>query len=259
MKNRTGTIFPIVRVLDGIRRRDLRAIARAISLLEDRAPGAERLSAALQPRIGQAHRIGITGPPGVGKSTLIAQAAPLLKRTGRSLAIIAVDPTSPKTGGAFLGDRVRMHSLVHDPRIFIRSIATRGATNGLAPSTRQVADCFDAARFDPILIETVGAGQHDWAITRLARTTILVMTPGLGDTMQWLKAGLMELAHVIVVNKADHPGAATLVAALRRLYRHADSRQWAVPVIPTIAERGTGVDDLAAAIRRHRTWSSTRA
>lgn len=233
-------------------------LARAISLVESRAPEAPTILKALAGRTGSAHRIGITGPPGVGKSTLIAQLAPRLKRTSRSLAIIAVDPTSPLTGGAFLGDRVRMQSLVNDPRIFIRSLATRGAMNGLSRATKHVADLFDVARFDPIVIETVGAGQADWAITRLVSTTILVLTPGLGDTMQWLKAGLMELAHILVVNKADHAGASTLVAELRRLYRQTNPRRWAVPVIPTVAERGEGVQELATAVRHHRAWLKAR-
>ena len=241
----------------GIRAGQPQAIARAISLVESRSPQTSVILKSLAGRTGCAHRIGITGPPGVGKSTLIAQLAPSLKRPGRSLAIIAIDPTSPLTGGAFLGDRVRMPSLVNDSRIFIRSMATRGTTTGLAPSTRQTADLFDAARFDPILIETVGAGQADWAITRLVATTILVLTPGLGDTMQWIKAGLMELAHIIVVNKADHPGAAALTSELRRLYRQPDARRWSVPIIPTVAERGEGVDNLAAAVARHRAWLAT--
>ena len=244
-------------LLSGIRAGQARAIARAISLVESRSPAAPAILKSLTERIGQAHRIGITGPPGVGKSTLIAQLAPSLKRPGRSLAIIAVDPTSPLTGGAFLGDRVRMPSLVNDPRIFIRSMATRGTTTGLAPATRQAADLFDAARFDPILIETVGAGQADWAITRLVATTILVLTPGLGDTMQWLKAGLMELAHIIVVNKADHPGAAALTSELRRLYRQSDVRRWPVPIVATVAERGEGIAELAQHVTRHRAWLAT--
>lgn len=245
-------------ICSGIRAGRTRAIARAISLVESRAPSSATILRSLRKRIVQSYRIGITGPPGVGKSTLIAQLAPQLKHPGRSLAIIAVDPTSPLTGGAFLGDRVRMQSLVNDPRIFIRSMATRGAMNGLSRATKQAADLFDAARFDPIVIETVGAGQADWAITRMVSTTILVLTPGLGDTMQWLKAGLMELAHILVVNKADHVGAATLVTELRRLYRQSDPRRWSVPVIPTVAERGEGVDELAAAVRRHRAWLKAR-
>lgn len=245
-------------ICSGIRAGQTRAIARAISLIESHSPGTSTILTALHARIGTAHRIGITGAPGVGKSTLIAHLAPQLQRPGRSLAILAVDPTSPVTGGAFLGDRVRMHALVDDPRIFIRSMATRGAMNGLAPATKHAADLFDAARFDPIVIETVGAGQADWAITRLVSTTILVLTPGLGDTMQWLKAGLMELAHILVVNKADHAGAAALVTELRHLYRQTDPRRWTVPVIPTIAERGEGVADLAAAVRRHRAWLAKR-
>ncbi len=238
----------------GIRAGQTRAIARAISLIESRSPGASTILTALHARIGTAHRIGITGAPGVGKSTLIARLAPQLQRPGRSLAILAVDPTSPVTGGAFLGDRVRMHALVNDPRIFIRSMATRGATTGLAPSTARAVDLLDAARFDPILIETVGAGQVEGAITRVARTVVLILAPGLGDLMQCLKAGLMELAHVIVVNKADHRGAAAMVHDLRRVHRCTAGRGWTVPIVTTIAERGTGVDELTRHIQRHRAW-----
>ena len=245
-------------IVHGLRAGQPRAVARAISLIESRSPHATTLRTALRSRLGTAHRIGITGPPGVGKSTLIAQLAPPLKRPGRWLAIVAIDPTSPVTGGAFLGDRVRMQSLVNDPRIFIRSMATRGSTTGLAPSTARVVDIFDAARFDPILIETVGAGQVDWAITRVARTIILVLAPGLGDMMQFLKAGLMELAHIVVVNKADHRGAGTMVADLRRVYRRAAGRGWTVPVVATVAERGEGTDELAQHIRRHRAWLASQ-
>ena len=247
----TRTLIP------GLRTRQPRVVARAISLIESRPATTSTLLRALPP-IGLAHRIGITGPPGAGKSTLIAQLAQHAKRPGRPLAIIAVDPTSPISGGAFLGDRVRMQALATDPRVFIRSMATRGSLTGLAPSTARVADLFDAARFDPILIETVGAGQADTRVARLAHTLMLVLTPGLGDMMQWLKAGVLELAHILVVNKADHPGASRLVTELRRVYRQPDPRRWAVPVIATVAERGEGVPALADAVRRHRAWIAAR-
>lgn len=240
-----------------IRAGDTRALARAISWIEDRAPLAPALLRRLAPRVGNAHRIGITGPPGVGKSTLITHLAPALKRRGQRLAIIAVDPTSPLTGGAFLGDRVRMQALALDPQIFIRSMATRGATNSLAPSTRRVADLCDAAGADPIVLETVGAGQADWAVTRLVHTTVVILTPGLGDTMQLLKAGLLELAHIIVVNKADHRGAPALVQELQRIFRQRDARRWPVQVLSTIAEQGQGLRELAQAIRRHRQWPAS--
>ena len=237
-----------------LRAHDARALARAISHVEDRSPLARPLLKRMAPRVGAAHRIGITGPPGVGKSTLIAHLAPHLKRPGHRLAILAIDPTSPLTGGAFLGDRVRMQSLVMDPRVFIRSLATRGTTHGLAPSTQSVADLCDAAGADPILIETVGAGQADWAVTRLVQTTVVVLTPGLGDTMQLLKAGLLELAHILVVNKADHRGAPALVQELQRVFRRRDAETWPVRILSTVAEQDRGLPALAQAIRAHRSW-----
>ena len=241
-------------LLRGIHAGHARTIASAISLIENRSSLALSLLKRLAPRIGHAHRIGFTGPPGVGKSTLIAQLAPHLKHRVHRLAIIAVDPTSPLTGGAFLGDRVRMQALTDDPSIFIRSMATRGAATGLAPTTKLVTNLFDASGADPILLETVGAGQADVAVTRIVHTTVLVLTPGLGDTMQFLKAGLLELAHVIVVNKADHRGAPALVQELRRVLRVRDTAAWPLPIIPTVAEQGRGVTDVAHAIRRHRQW-----
>ena len=247
-------LLSVARLTTRIRAHDARALAGAISLIENRSPLARPLLKRLAARVGHAHRIGFTGPPGVGKSTLIAQLAPHLKRRSQRLAIIAVDPTSPLTGGAFLGDRVRMQALITEPQIFIRSMATRGATTGLAPTTKLVMDLFDASGADPVLLETVGAGQADVGVTRIVHTTVLVLTPALGDTMQFLKAGLLELAHVLVVNKADHRGAPALVQELRRVLRVRDSSAWQLPIIATVAEQHRGVVDVAHAIRRHRQW-----
>jgi len=245
-------------LLRGIRAQDERTLAHAISLVEDRSPVARSLLQRLAPRVGQAHRIGITGPPGVGKSTLIASLAPHLLRRGKRLTIIAVDPTSPLTGGAFLGDRLRMQSLVTHPRIFIRSMATRGATTSLAPTTKRVADLCDTSGANPILLETVGAGQAEIGVARLVHTIVLVLMPGVGDTMQLLKAGILELAHVIVVNKADHRGAQGLVQELHRVCRVREQTAWPIPILATVAERGHGVSDVASAIHRHQQWLTQR-
>jgi LAO/AO transport system kinase len=183
------------------------ALARVVSIVENHRPGFDRLLARMQPRLGRARRIGITGPPGAGKSTLTTGLARLYRDAGLTVGIVAVDPTSPFTGGALLGDRVRMDSVALDPGVFIRSMATRGSLGGLAASTREVTDVLDAFGFDRVLIETVGVGQTELDIARTADTSVVVLVPESGDSIQTLKAGLMEIADIFVVNKADRPGA----------------------------------------------------
>jgi LAO/AO transport system kinase len=186
------------------------ALARAISLVENGRPGFEELLAALHPRLGHARRIGITGPPGAGKSTLVRHLVEAWRRHGLTVAVIAVDPTSPFSGGALLGDRIRMETVALDPGVYIRSMATRGSLGGLATSTREVLDVLDAGGFDRLLIETVGVGQSELAVTGMADSTVLVLVPESGDGIQTLKSGVMEIADLFVVNKADRPGAGQL-------------------------------------------------
>lgn len=203
----TPALDPRARLLADFDAGRMPALARAVSVVENHRPGFDRLLAALHPRIGRARRIGVTGPPGAGKSTLTVHLARAYREAGLSVGIVAVDPTSPFTGGALLGDRIRMEAVALDPRVFIRSMATRGSLGGLAAATREVADVLDAFGLDRVLIETVGVGQSELDIARTADTSIVVLVPESGDSIQTLKAGLMEIADVFVVNKADRPGA----------------------------------------------------
>jgi LAO/AO transport system kinase len=183
------------------------ALARAVSIVENHRPGFDWILAALHPRLGRARRIGVTGPPGAGKSTITTELVKSMRGRGLRVGVVAVDPTSPFTGGALLGDRIRMESVALDPGVFIRSMATRGSLGGLASATREVADVLDAFGFDRILIETVGVGQSELDVARAADTSVVVLVPESGDSIQTLKAGVMEIADIFVVNKADRPGA----------------------------------------------------
>lgn len=194
-------------LLAGLKARNVGVLARAITMVENGRPGSEELLAAIRPELGRAHRIGITGPPGAGKSTLTEQLTLAYRRQGRTVAVVAVDPTSPFSGGALLGDRIRMESASLDSNVFIRSMATRGASGGVATTTHEVCDVLDAYGFERILIETVGVGQAELAVTASADTAALVLVPESGDGVQALKAGIMEAADVFIVNKADRPGA----------------------------------------------------
>jgi LAO/AO transport system kinase len=232
---------------------DRRALARAISLAEQGGPVARALLAAAYPHTGQAHVIGITGPPGAGKSTLVNALALEWRRQGQSVGIVAVDPTSPFTGGAVLGDRIRMQPLGGDPGVFIRSMASRGRLGGLSRATADAVALIDAAGFDIALIETVGAGQGEVDIARAAQTTIVVEVPGMGDDVQSIKAGVLEIADLFVVNKADREGADKTIRQLRAMLHLGapPASGWEPPVLAAVATSGQGVAEIVAAAGRH--------
>ena len=239
---------------------DRHALARLLTAVENRTPLAEAALRRLYPRAGQAHLIGVTGPPGAGKSTLVAALIAELRRAGRPVAVVAVDPSSPITGGAVLGDRVRMQAYTADPDVFIRSMASRGHSGGLASATTVAAAVFDAVGFDVVLIETVGTGQSEVEVAAAADTTVVVEAPEMGDEIQAIKAGLLEVADIVVVNKGDRPGAHRTAGQLRAMLSDAAPRE-ARPgrpapkhpeVLVTTAASGAGVAELLAAIDRHR-------
>ncbi|HID86793.1 MAG TPA: methylmalonyl Co-A mutase-associated GTPase MeaB [Anaerolineae bacterium] len=235
-------------VLSGNRR----AIARLITLVENEDPAARQALAALYPHTGRAHIVGVTGAPGTGKSTLVNELAKAYRQRGKTVGIVAVDPTSPFSGGALLGDRVRMQELSGDPGVFIRSMATRGSLGGLAWATSDVVKVLDVAGYQTIFVETVGAGQSEVEIAEAAHTTIVVTTPGLGDEIQAIKAGILEIADIFAVNKADLEGADRAVAVLRMMLDlDPRPRNWRPPILKTVALRGEGVEPLIEAIEEH--------
>jgi len=224
-------------------------LARAISVIEDNTPDAAQLLKALFPFSGKARVIGLTGAPGAGKSTLVDQLAREYRKQGRTVGIIAVDPTSPYTGGAILGDRIRMQAHHADSGIFIRSMATRGNLGGLARATTDVATALDASGKDVVLIETVGVGQDEVDIVRLADVTIVILVPGMGDDVQTIKAGIMEIADIFVINKSDREGADRVEREIRSMQSLAvRSDHWTPPIVKTVATEGKGISDLAAAV-----------
>lgn len=262
-------------LLTAVRHGRVRAIARLITQIENSPAAAETAVVALYPDTGRAHIIGITGPPGSGKSTLVNELAKTWRRQGLRLAIVAVDPSSPFTGGALLGDRVRMRDLAGDSGVFIRSMASRGSLGGLARATWAVLKILDAAGFDMILVETVGAGQAEVDIARAAQTTLVIESPGMGDDVQAFKAGILEIADILVVNKADRPGSEGVARSLELMLhlgpaggtRHhgrlletaapasnGATGAWQIPVLSTIATEGKGVPEVAAQVQEHRAY-----
>lgn len=269
----------MIELVEPLRAGDRRALARLLTAVENQREGVQAALTALYPSTGHAWVIGLTGAPGTGKSSLVTELAKAYRAKGETVAILAVDPTSPFTGGAILGDRIRMRELSGDKGVFIRSMATRGSLGGLARATRDAIRVLDAAGFDRVLVETVGAGQSEVDIVRAAYTTIVIEAPGLGDDVQAIKAGILEIADVLVVNKADRPGVDSTVKALRTMLElgHPASREqmvahhgktmaveapdtssnhdfWLPPVIRTVATEGEGINELVAAIETHRQY-----
>lgn len=270
-------------LLDGLMAGQVPAVARAVSVVENGRPGFEQLLTAIHPSLGRARRIGITGPPGAGKSTITALLVHAWRAAGLKVAVVAVDPTSPFTGGALLGDRIRMERVVLDPGVFIRSMATRGSLGGLAVATREVCDVLDAAGFDRIVVETVGVGQSELDVARMTDSTIVVLVPESGDGIQALKSGVMEIADLFVVNKADRPGAPKLqreielaldlragkayrnipahhgaLKSMTAAARHEEAATgWRPPVLQTIGLKGEGIGPVVEALDRH--WDQASA
>jgi LAO/AO transport system kinase len=246
-------------LVDSMLAGDRLALARLITLVENRSPLVPEIMRRVHARTGRAYTVGVTGPPGAGKSTLVDSLTARLRKEGATVGVIAVDPTSPFTGGAVLGDRIRMQSHTLDAGVFIRSMATRGSLGGLARGTAAVQKLLDAFGFDRVLVETVGVGQSELDVVRLADTIVVVLVPESGDAIQTMKAGLLEVADILVVNKADRDGAPALVTELRYMvHLHEQGRRaargldWEVPVLTTVAATGVGVDELHGEVARHR-------
>jgi LAO/AO transport system kinase len=243
-------------LVDRARNGDPRAVARLISLIEDGSPKLRQVAALLAPRTGEAQIVGITGSPGVGKSTSTSVLVTAFRAVGKRVGVLAVDPSSPFTGGALLGDRVRMQEHATDPDVYIRSMASRGHLGGLAWATPQALRVLDAAGCDVVVVETVGVGQSEVEVARLADTTVVLLAPGMGDGIQVAKAGILEIADIYVVNKADREGADSVLRDLRAMLALAGGNAgcWRPPILKTVANQGEGLDRLVEAIGRHRGW-----
>jgi LAO/AO transport system kinase len=238
---------------------DQRSVGRLISMVEDASPRLREVAALLAPHTGQAQVVGLTGAPGVGKSTATSTLVSALRRQGKRVGVLAVDPTSPFSGGALLGDRIRMGEHATDDGVFIRSMAARGHLGGLSWATPQAIRVMDAAGCEVILVETVGVGQSEYEVASLADTTVVLLAPGMGDSIQAAKAGLLEVADVIAVNKADRDGADQTVRELRYVLslggkRSRDGDCWVAPILRTVAVKAHGLDELVAALDEHRSW-----
>ncbi|HLB39888.1 MAG TPA: methylmalonyl Co-A mutase-associated GTPase MeaB [Actinomycetota bacterium] len=238
----------------GVLAGDARAVARAISLVEDGRAELPALSAGIYASTGTAATVGLTGAPGVGKSTLAGALVRVARAAGRRVAVLAVDPTSPYTGGALLGDRVRMQEHATDPDVFIRSMATRGHLGGMALAAPEAVRILDAAGYDLVVVETVGVGQAEVDVAAATDTALVVLAPGLGDAVQMAKAGILEVADVFVVNKADRPGAADVERELQQMLQLGATHEWEPPVLTTSAIEPEGVEELWVAVERHRAW-----
>jgi LAO/AO transport system kinase len=245
----------IADLVSRIRAGDIRALSRAISAVEDHTPESTALLKALFPHSGNALLLGLTGAPGSGKSTLVDQIARVYRKQDKTVGIVAVDPTSPFSGGAILGDRIRMQFHHADPGIYIRSMATRGSLGGLASTTADVATVLDASGRNVVMIETVGVGQDEVDIVRLADVTIVVLVPGMGDDVQTIKAGIMEIADIFVINKADREGADRVEREIRAMQSLAIRKDhWTPPIVKTVASAGTGIEELVEAIEKYRAY-----
>ncbi len=233
------------------------AIARLLSIVENDEPGAAEIIRATYPHTGRALKVGFTGPPGAGKSTLVSTLTAAYRKTVPRVAVVAVDPSSPYTGGAILGDRIRMRDRYLDTGVFIRSMSNRGQSGGLSRATRRVVSVLDAMGFDVILVETVGVGQQEIDVVRVVDTVCLLTIPGAGDDIQAIKAGIIEIADVLVVNKADRPGADEAVKDLTQMLNLGTPRNdWRTPVLKTSSNSGTGIEDLMGAVQKHREWAT---
>ena len=246
--------WTVERLVEGVRSGDRRALARAITLIESSHPSAYELVKEIYPETGKAYAVGVTGPPGVGKSSLISALVRHVRERNASVGVISVDPSSPFTRGALLGDRIRLADHFLDPEVFIRSMGTRGHLGGLAEATLQAALVLDAAGKELLFLETVGAGQSEVEIISIADTVLLVLMPGSGDSIQALKAGIMEIPDVIAVNKREHPASKTMVNEVRSILALDTEEGWQPPIVLTEAVKGEGIDDLWVRIEEHRRY-----